>query len=94
MSSSKNKIYISTKTPEKTRELYKKHKSIPTKHKFQSNTFYPRPPNNIFSNNSKGFQFGGFKRRSQKSKTEKTTQYFPTRISVQHFQSFVLPDIL
>jgi hypothetical protein len=64
MSSSKNKIYISTKTPEKTRELYKKHKSIPTKHKYQSNTFYPRAPNNIFSNNSKGFQFGGFKRRS------------------------------
>ena len=94
MSSSKNKIYISTRTPEKTRELYKKHKSIPTKHKYQSNTFYPRPPNNIFSNNSKGFQFGGFKRRSQKSKTEKTTQYFPTRRSVQHFQSFVLPDII
>ena len=94
MSSSKNKIYISTKTPEKTRELYRKHNSIPTKHKFQSNTFYPRPPVNIFNNNSKGFQFGGIKRRSQKSKTEKTNQYFPTRKSVQQFQSFVLPDII
>ena len=94
MSSSKNKIYIQTGTPEKARELYRKHNSIPTKHKIQSNTFYPKPPINIFNNNSKGFQFNDFKRRAQKSKTEKGNQYFPTRKSVQNFQSFVLPDIL